>query len=152
MDNWHADLLLQYRSKFVQSMEVERLYPMLVKTKTLSDSETDMLDMLPTEQDKVGRLLDMLPKKGRRAFQSFCLALETTYPHLLTVMFLGSTSTLPMAHKGTVKLHYLLRLVFVLQGKKNHPLHHHPRHHPRCRHHSVTAKGIEIPLLLNFHW
>lgn len=101
MEEQHSNLLRQYRSKFVQSVEVDRLYPMLVKTKVLSVAETSIIDQLPSQQERVGRLLDILPTKGRLAFESFCLALETTYPHLLTVMFLGSTSIIQLQHKGS---------------------------------------------------
>lgn len=100
MEERHSNLLRQYRPKFVQSVEVDRLYPMLVNTKVLSHTETNMLEMLPSPQDRVECLLDMLPNKGSMAFESLCLALETTYPHLLTIMFLGSSSTLQMAHEG----------------------------------------------------
>ncbi|XP_071829288.1 disks large homolog 5-like isoform X3 [Apostichopus japonicus] len=101
MEERHSNLLRQYRPKFVQSVEVDRLYPMLVNTKVLSHTETNMLEMLPSPQDRVECLLDMLPNKGSMAFESLCLALETTYPHLLTIMFLGSSTTLQMAHEGS---------------------------------------------------
>lgn len=109
MEEQHSNLLRQYRSKFVQSVEVDRLYPMLVKTKVLSVTETSIIDQLPSQQERVGRLLDILPTKGRLAFESFCLALETTYPHLLTVMFLGSTSTIQLQHKGECEGRFVRR-------------------------------------------
>ncbi|CAG0884142.1 unnamed protein product [Darwinula stevensoni] len=45
--------------------------------------------------DGVERLLDILPNRGCQAFQTLCLALETTYPHLVTVMFLGTNQQRP---------------------------------------------------------
>ena len=91
MEERHAQILKFHRAKFVQSIGVERLYPML-QPSVLSQSDVADIEQQPTPQAKVQKLLDLLPSRGSQAFQMLCLALETTYPHLLTVMFLGSDS------------------------------------------------------------
>ncbi|XP_006811582.2 disks large homolog 5-like, partial [Saccoglossus kowalevskii] len=90
MENKHNELLMCHRAKFVQSVEVERLYPILQNSGVLSAQDTEEIARITTSHGKVEKLLDILPSKGNQAFKSLCLALETTYPHLLTVMFLGS--------------------------------------------------------------
>ncbi|XP_022100420.1 disks large homolog 5-like isoform X2 [Acanthaster planci] len=91
MEEKHAQILKFHRAKFVQSVEVERLYPML-QPSVLSQADVGEIEQQPSPQAKVQKLLDILPGRGSQAFQMLCLALETTYPHLLTVMFLGSDS------------------------------------------------------------
>lgn len=79
----------------MQSVDVERLYPILKSSDTdstpgaLDENDIEDIEQLHSQEDKVDKLLEILPTKGPQAFQALCLALETTYPHLLTVMFLG---------------------------------------------------------------
>ena len=91
MEERHAQILKFHRAKFVQSVEVERLYGML-QPSVLSQADVVEIEQQPTPQAKMQKMLDVLPGRGSQAFQMLCLTLETTYPHLLTVMFLGSDS------------------------------------------------------------
>lgn len=87
MDEKHVALLRRHRETFMKSVEVERLFPMLEEI--ISPSEIGDMKLLSSSQARVEKLLDILPGKGRPAFTYLCLALEKTYPHLLTVMCIG---------------------------------------------------------------
>lgn len=89
MDDKHKNLIGLHRSKFVQCVDVKRLMPFLQGNEVLSETDVDAIIRQPSRGCKVEKLLDILQNKGNQAFQTLCLALETTYPHLVTVMFLG---------------------------------------------------------------
>ncbi|XP_055954932.1 disks large homolog 5 [Patella vulgata] len=103
METRYRELLELHRTKFVQLVEVERLYPILHGgSDGLSPTDIAEINKHSSREDKVEKLLSMLPSKGNLAFQSLCLALETTYPHLLTVMFLGSSHRLAPDQRSTM--------------------------------------------------
>ncbi|XP_035670102.1 LOW QUALITY PROTEIN: disks large homolog 5-like [Branchiostoma floridae] len=98
MEDKHKELLQLHRAKFVECVKVERLWDTLQGAGVLTP--TDVSDIQSSAQDdggKVEKLLDLLLERGSSAFQSLCVALEKTYPHLLTVMFLGSNQGTPNA-------------------------------------------------------
>jgi hypothetical protein len=86
MDDKHKELLDIHRPKFVQAVDVERLYPILQGTEILNTEDIAVIEQQQNRCAKVEKLLEILPKKGTQAFQTLCLALETTYPHLLTII------------------------------------------------------------------
>ncbi|XP_014776830.2 disks large homolog 5 [Octopus bimaculoides] len=89
MDEKHKELLELHRSKFVRAIDVDRIYSILKSADVLSDDDISTINSQTSKTAKVEKLLDILPSKGMLAFQNLCHALETTYPHLLTLMFLG---------------------------------------------------------------
>ena len=92
MEERHIYLLKQHRNKFMQSVsKVELLYPMLHRF--LSPGDIHEIERASEQPDKVAKLLDILPIRGSQVFSTLCVALETTYPHLLTVMFLGNVGS-----------------------------------------------------------
>ncbi|XP_066304594.1 disks large homolog 5-like isoform X2 [Branchiostoma lanceolatum] len=98
MEDKHKELLQLHRAKFVECVKVDRLWETLQGAGVLTP--TDISGIQSSAQDdggKVDKLLDLLLEKGSSAFQSLCVALEKTYPHLLTVMFLGSNQGTPTA-------------------------------------------------------
>ena len=92
MEEKHKELLELHRQKF-HAVDVERLYPILQGADVLTTEEVNEVNSQNSKIAKVEKFLDILPRKGNLAFESLCLALETCYPHLLTVMFLGSSRT-----------------------------------------------------------
>ncbi|XP_041362513.1 disks large homolog 5-like [Gigantopelta aegis] len=90
MEEKHKELLELHRQKF-HAVDVERLYPILQGADVLTSDEVKEVNSQNSKIAKVEKFLDILPQKGSLAFESLCLALETCYPHLLTVMFLGSS-------------------------------------------------------------
>lgn len=87
MDERHVALLRRHRDTFVKSVDVELLFPLL--NEIIFTREIAEMKQLPSSHARVEKLLDILPAKGRAAFTYLCLALEKTYPHLLTVMCIG---------------------------------------------------------------
>lgn len=91
MDEKHKELLKFHRTRFLQCVDIDRLIPLLQTNGVLSNDDVTDLRKYSSSGAKAEKLLDLLPSKGSQAFQAFCLALENTYPHLLTVMFLGGS-------------------------------------------------------------
>ena len=92
MEDKYKELLELHRSKFNLVVDVERLFPILESSDVLSKGDIDEVNKQPNGPSKVDKLLDTLIAKENLAFKSLCYALESTYPHLLTVMFLGNNS------------------------------------------------------------
>ncbi|GBN69421.1 Disks large 5, partial [Araneus ventricosus] len=89
MDEEHKELLKFHRTRFLQCVDIDRLIPLLQTSGVLTNDDVTDLRKYNSSEAKAEKLLDLLPSKGSQAFQAFCLALENTYPHLLTVMFLS---------------------------------------------------------------
>ena len=93
MDDVHKDLLLRHQQTFLETLDVQRLYPTLHGHKILTMEDVNAINQQQTPAARVERLLDVLPSKGPHAFQAFCKSLESNYPHLLTSMFFGGSVT-----------------------------------------------------------
>ncbi|GAB6028550.1 hypothetical protein CHUAL_002693 [Chamberlinius hualienensis] len=107
MDDKYKESLFLHRAKFVQFVDVDLLFPYLLAVGILSENEIDQLRNETNQNVKAEKFLDLLPSKGDLGFRSLCIALESTYPHLLTVMFLGvgnkiSDSASVMSSNGSV--------------------------------------------------
>lgn len=90
MDERLKELLHVFRNKFAQ-IDVERIIPFLRDTGVLCSEDVDAIRRHASPSQRILTLLDILPMKGSQAFQTLCLALETTYPHLLTIMLIGAS-------------------------------------------------------------
>lgn len=77
-----------HRPKLEQNLDVEKLYPMLQQYKTINTDDITLIEALPTKPSRVGKLLDILLSKDSAALQSFYLALQKMYEHILTEMFI----------------------------------------------------------------
>ena len=88
MEEKYRELLDIHRSKFSDDVDAEVVLPILEREKVLDQNDVDVINQLTTNGDKVAKILDQLILKGNAAFESLCAALESTYPHLLTLMFL----------------------------------------------------------------
>ena len=106
MDVKFKELLDDHRAKFSAVVDVGRILPILESAETLTHSDVDEINTLTTSKEKVDKILDVLIEKGNHAFQSLCFALESTYPHLLTVMFLGHSQQIGAVGPGkNTKIH-----------------------------------------------
>uniref|UniRef100_A0A0P4W5K3 CARD domain-containing protein n=1 Tax=Scylla olivacea TaxID=85551 RepID=A0A0P4W5K3_SCYOL len=94
MDERLKELLHVHRTKFAQ-IDAERIIPFLRDTGLVSVEDIDVIRRQPSPVQRIHTLLDILPAKGFQAFQTLCLALETTYPHLLTIMLIGASQRMP---------------------------------------------------------
>lgn len=88
MEVKYKELLKVHRSKFADVVNVDNLLPNLERT--LSQTDIEEINKQTSNNDKIDKLLDILSSKDNFAFKNLCFALESTYPHLLTVMFLGN--------------------------------------------------------------
>lgn len=91
MEEKFKELLEAHRSKFSAVVDADSLLPILERAETLTQSDLDEINKQSSNKDKIDKILDTLTKKDNFAFKSLCYALEQTYPHLLTVMFLGNS-------------------------------------------------------------
>jgi len=90
MEHIHKDLLSFHRTKFTSAIEVDKILPILQRGDVLNSGDVDEINNQGNREARADKLLDILPNKSNQAFLYLCLALENTYPHLLTVMFLGT--------------------------------------------------------------
>ncbi|KAK3883688.1 hypothetical protein Pcinc_012008 [Petrolisthes cinctipes] len=120
MDERLKDLLHLYRNKFAQ-IDVERIIPFLRDTGLVSAEDVENVRRHPIPGQRIHTLLDILPAKGSQAFQTLCLALETTYPHLLTIMLIGASQRSPLyvSRQGEPEYPWLIQLTLNLFRKYN---------------------------------
>lgn len=104
MDENHKELLKIHQDKFLASIEVDRLFPILQDAGVLDSDDISLIKSATSRSSQVEKLLNILPEKTSYSFQTLCLALEPTYPHLLTVMFLGSNNTVSTPDSRSLSL------------------------------------------------
>ncbi|KAG7507592.1 disks large-like 5-like isoform X1 [Solea senegalensis] len=92
MEPKHKELLEKCYQNLVESItDVERVVDVLVHCGTLSPSERyELGHSSSSNSEKVDLLLKRLLSKDRDHFAEFCSALETTHPHLHSVLLNGS--------------------------------------------------------------
>lgn len=78
MDKKHRDLLRKNRISLVQDLEATQLLSYLYQEDILSENDRDSIKAEKTRGAKAEKLLDILPRRGKRAFDVFCQALATT--------------------------------------------------------------------------
>ncbi|KAH3871815.1 hypothetical protein DPMN_035030 [Dreissena polymorpha] len=91
MEAKYKELIELHRLKFSAVVDADRLLPILEIAETLSNAEVTEINKLTVNKERVDKILDILLNKDNLAFKGLCFALENTYPHLLTVMFLGNS-------------------------------------------------------------
>lgn len=89
MEERHKELLKIHHEKFLNTVEVERLYPFLQGAQVLVTDDILEINKHHRGDEKVGKLLEIIQQKPNFPFQNLCFALQSTYPQLLTAMFLG---------------------------------------------------------------
>jgi len=93
MEVKYKELIELHRHKFSAVVDADRVLPILESAETLTPSEVLEINQLGSHKEKVNKVLDLLLHKDNLAFKGLCHALESTYPHLLTIMFLGNSQT-----------------------------------------------------------
>lgn len=78
MDKKHRDLLRKNRISLVQDLEASQLLSYLYQEDILSENDRDSIKAEKTRGAKAEKLLDILPRRGKKAFDVFCQALATT--------------------------------------------------------------------------
>lgn len=98
MEERYKELLKIHHEKFATTIEVERLYPILQGAQVLTTDDILEINKHHRSDEKVGKLLEIIQQKPHCPFQKLCFALQSTYPQLLTTMFLGQN--LPDTNTG----------------------------------------------------
>lgn len=78
MDKRHKNLLRRNRLALVQDLEAIRLLNYLFQEEIFSENDLDSVKVERTRTSQAEMLLDILPRRGPKAFDAFCRALEDT--------------------------------------------------------------------------
>ena len=82
----YLELIGMQRNHFIQNIDAERLQPYLKSE--LTESEWAEINKISSQNEKVEKLLELVPAKGPEASHALCVALDNMYPHLRTLMLL----------------------------------------------------------------
>lgn len=85
-----ARQLERVRSKFVQELDINKVFPRLLKRGIFTVSEEERILEPTVPQKRIDLLLDIISKKDSNVFFEFCKTLEECDPHLLTVFVLDT--------------------------------------------------------------
>ncbi|BFZ25795.1 hypothetical protein BsWGS_28834 [Bradybaena similaris] len=85
-----ARLLERVRSKFVQELDINKVFPRLLRRGIFTISEEKRILEPTVPQKRIDLLLDIISKKDSNVFLEFCKTLEECDPHLLTVVVLDT--------------------------------------------------------------
>ncbi|CAG5114445.1 unnamed protein product, partial [Candidula unifasciata] len=85
-----ARQLERVRPKFDQELDINKVFPRLLRRGIFSVSEEKRILEPTVPQRRIDVLLDIISKKDRNVFVEFCKTLEECDPHLLTVIVLDT--------------------------------------------------------------
>ena len=80
MDDKHRALLRRHWSELRRDLEPKKLFPYMVNV--LDESDEQEIKAKETREEQVDKMLEILPRRGPQAFESFARAVETTQPFL----------------------------------------------------------------------
>lgn len=109
MESRHCELLEKNRDKFIQTVDIDVLLPYFQATNLVSPADVISIATQTTKQTKITKFFDILcDNTSPQVFHTLCTALESTYPHLLTAMFLGASDGKKPLHSNnkTSNNHY----------------------------------------------
>ncbi|XP_061197090.1 disks large homolog 5-like isoform X2 [Saccostrea echinata] len=104
MEERYKELLKIHHEKFVNTIEVDRLYPFLQGAQVLATDDILEINKHHRGDEKVEKLLEIIQQKPDFPFQNLCFALQSTYPQLLTAMFLGQNHRDPRTDSQSLSL------------------------------------------------
>ena len=82
MNDQHRNLLRRNREALLRDLEPSRVASSLYSKGIISDEDKEEVNAKATIREKAETLLDMLPRKGPQAFDTFCEVLREVSPHL----------------------------------------------------------------------
>ncbi|XP_077985617.1 uncharacterized protein LOC144440194 [Glandiceps talaboti] len=85
MEAKHREKLRIHRERFVEELNVDHVILYLNRI-VLSEFEVDKIYACREPENRVRKLLDLLPTKGPLAFQHFKFSLKDRYPHLMELL------------------------------------------------------------------
>lgn len=88
MDKKHKDLLRKNRMTLVEDLEATQLSNYLYQEGGITENDVETIKAKPTRRAQAEKLLDILPRRGPKAFDVFCRALDETdgQGHLLDLL------------------------------------------------------------------
>ena len=78
MEKKHRDILRRKRVQLVDDLEPKQLLNYLLQEEALTDNDAETIKVEPTRSSQAEKLLDILPRRGPKAFGVFCDALESS--------------------------------------------------------------------------
>ncbi|KXJ20965.1 caspase-3 [Exaiptasia diaphana] len=82
MEQIHRDALRSNRVALIRDLEASKVASNLYGAGILDENDKDTVQAKSTREERAQTLLDMLPRKGPKAFNAFCDALIDISPHL----------------------------------------------------------------------
>ena len=95
MEKRHKDLLRKNRVGLVEDLDPMSLLSYLFQEQTLSENDVELIKAEKTRSSQAEKLLDVVPKRGPKAFDTFCRALERTDGQGHLVALLKSAGSAP---------------------------------------------------------
>lgn len=80
----HRDILRHCWHWLRQDLELEKLLPHLVDV--LDPEDEQKVKAEATREDRIDKLLDIIPRRGPAAFKNFLNALQKTQPFLASIL------------------------------------------------------------------
>ena len=111
MDEKHRKILRRNWSTLRNKLEPKKLLPYLVNVLDYEDQE--VIREEATRRDASDMLLDILPRRGPKAFEDFVKALQEVQPYLASPLVQQSGKNISRYKAGTT----LLYLIFLMLRK-----------------------------------
>jgi hypothetical protein len=102
MSQQHKSLLIRNRLRLVRELHPsQEFFAVMQSNYTLTATMIEEIESVKTVQGKVGKFLDILPRRGSEAFPTFIEALKETHQDQLAVL-LDPTNTSPLPSSGGI--------------------------------------------------
>ena len=88
MDKKHRKTLLKHRLEFVKDLEALDVTSALFESGIITENDKETIEGIKHRREQVELLMDLLPRKGPKAFEGFCTALQSSgvYEHLYLLL------------------------------------------------------------------
>ncbi len=86
MEKKHRDILTECHVELMQDLEPEKVFPLLIQERVLTEDDQERISKLATRKDRSEELLRKLKGCGPCAFGVFVKALEKTQSHLACLL------------------------------------------------------------------
>ena len=104
MDDKHRNLLRSRRVELARDMEPRQLIHHMADV--LSSTDEEEIKAIPTRWAQSEKLLDILPRRGQKAFDSFVKALKEVQPFLVDFL----------VDAGECEVYHMLRMCMASPG------------------------------------
>ena len=86
MQDSEREALRKNRQALLKDLEAKRIASRLFSKAIFSDEDKDEVNSKETKNEQGEALLDILPRKGPKAFNTFCDILHEVSPHLESLL------------------------------------------------------------------